>query len=267
LGDRLSTKALYGILSVGIVGVLFAGIAYQQGLFSARPALPNAEATPGTSEQDVEKRGPAPDGYQWVGGVLRPDSDVKPQEPLELPDIGEQSIGRRMGRSPELNPNTNADTRSVAEALANPEKFPERLSPAFPARPFDLDEFKADPQAYLTTVEPGRVWQSLPKAEGVPQIARQSPLYQSLIQGETVTLQVKAISEAVVTFHSFDLGHFDNRLTTTSVQAGEDGIASVNFTASGGTFGELNILAASPQTSGQVNFVIKVGLPAVAATR
>jgi hypothetical protein len=88
-----------------------------------------------------------------------------------------------------------------------------------------------------------------------------------LIQGEAVTLRVKVIPDAVVTFHSFDLGHFDNQMTTTSVQAGEDGIATVNFNASGGTFGELNILAASPQTSGQVNFVVKVGLPAVAVAR
>ncbi|MDP1560320.1 MAG: hypothetical protein Q8M16_02880 [Pirellulaceae bacterium] len=263
----MSTKALYGILSVGIVGVLFAGIAYQQGWFSSQPGAQNADAKFGKGDQDVEKLGPAPDGFQWVGGVLRPDSDVMPQEPLELPDIGDQSIGKRMGRSPEIDPNTNADTRSVAEALAKPEKFPERLSPAFPAKPFDLDGFKADPKAYLTTVEPGRIWQSLEKAEGVSQLSRQSPLYQTLIQGETVALRVKAIPGAPVTFHSFDLGHFENRLTTTSVQAGDDGIASVNFTASGGTFGELNILAASPQTSGQVNFVVKVGLPAVAAAR
>lgn len=263
----MSVKVAYSLASLAIIGVLFAGIAYQQGWFE--PAGPQVAIDgPAKAENtDDSDQKPAPEGYKWVGGVLRPNADVEPSKPLDVPDIGDQTVGKRMGRSPELDPETNAQTRSVAQALADPEEFPERLSAAFPAPPFDLESFRTDPEKYLTTVEPGRVWQSLPKAEGVPQLARESPLYQSLIQGETVTLQVKAISEAVVTFHSFDLGHFDNRLTTTSVQAGEDGIASVNFTASGGTFGELNILAASPQTSGQVNFVVKVGLPAVAATR
>lgn len=262
----MSVKATYSLVSIAIVGVLFAGIAYQQGWFdAAEPKVARNGDEPAKGEPESSK--PAPAGYQWVGGVLRPDADVKPQDPLNLPEIGEKSIGKRMGRSPELKPETNAETQSVAEALANPEKFPERLGPAFPAPEFDLESFKADPKKYLTTVEPGRIWQSLPRGEGVTQISRQSPLYQTLIQGESVTLQVKVIPGAPVTFHSFDLGHFDNQLTTTSVQAGDDGIASVNFTASGGTFGELNILAASPQTSGQVNFVVKVGLPAVAAAR
>jgi len=260
---------LYGILSVGIVGVLFAGIAYKQGWFSGRPGVQNADGKSGNriDSATAQTQGPAPKGFQWVGGVLRPIGDVEVKEPLKVPEIGEQSIGKRMGRSPHLDPKTNAETSSVAEALADPKKFPERLSPAFPAKPFDLATFQADPQKYLETVEPGRIWQSLPKADGVTPITRQSPLYQTLIQGESVTLRVKVNPRDVVTFHSFDLGHFDSQLTTESVQAGEDGIATVNFTASGGTFGELNILAASPQTSGQVNFVVKVGLPAVASAR
>jgi hypothetical protein len=262
----LSVKTLCSVVSVGLIGGLFVGVAFQQGWFNGvepearRNVVEAAEGDSGSLES-------VPEGYQWAGGVLRPSSDLKAQDPLELPIIGEKAIGKRMGRSPAVNPETNAATRSVAAALADPAAFPERLGPAFPAPDFDLDTFTADPQKYLNTIEPGRIWQSLPKGEGVPQISRQSPLYQSLIQGEAVTLRVKVIPDAVVTFHSFDLGHFDNQMTTTSVQAGEDGIATVNFNASGGTFGELNILAASPQTSGQVNFVVKVGLPAVAVAR
>ena len=255
------------MLSAGILGVLFVGIAVNQQWFLIEPMQQDSNLRLDSSELAEAKRGPAPDGYEWVGGVLRPIGDVKPQEPLELPEFGDQTIGRRMGRSPELDPETNASTKSVAQALAAPERFPERLSPAFPAKPFDLDEYTRDPQAYLTTVEPGRIWQALPKANDVRPLSRQSPLYQSMIQGETVALRVEAIPGAPVTFHSFDLGHFENALTTTSVQADESGVAVVNFTASGGTFGELNILAASPLTSGQVNFVIKVGLPALTASR
>lgn len=262
----MSVKTICSVVSVALIGVLFAGVAFQQGWFNrVEPEV--GRGVVGAVERESGSPESAPEGYQWVGGVLRPNSDLKSRDPLDLPVIGEKAIGKRMGRSPEIKPETNAATQSVAAALANPVEFPERLGPAFPAPDFDLDAFMADPQKYLNTIEPGRIWQSLPKGEGVPQISRQSPLYQSLIQGEAVTLRVKVTPDAVVTFHSFDLGHFDNQLTTTSVQAGEDGIASVNFTASGGTFGELNILAASPQTSGQVNFVVKVGLPAVAVAR
>lgn len=262
----MSSKVVCTWVSLAIIATLFVGIAVQQGWFSRQgQGVPSVEGE--TAKSDPAAPESTPPGYQWVGGVLRADADVQVLEPLDLPRIGENSLGRRMGRSPEIATDTNEESRSVAEALADPVRFPERLGPAFPAPDFDVDSFNADPQKYLTTIEPGRIWQSLPKRDGVAQISRESPLYQTLIQGESVTLRVKVVPGAPVTFHSFDLGQFDNQLTTTSVQAGDDGVASVNFTASGGTFGELNILAASPLTSGQVNFVVKVGLPAVAASR
>lgn len=266
MGDRLSTKSLYGVLSVTIIGVLFVGVAYNQGWFHRQPNVQNAKLKNGSQDPDSKAlQQPAPDGFRWVGGVLRPITDIQERKPLELPKIGAEAIGKRMGRSPVLEPDTNPNTRSVAEALQNPSQYPERLNPLFPAKDFDPDAFRADPESYLSVVEPGRIWQSLPRGDGVKSIKRRSPLYQNVIQGETVSLRVQAAPASPVTFHSFDLGHFTNSLTTISVQADGDGIASVDFTASTGTFGELNILASSPQNSGQANFVVNVSLPALVA--
>ena len=83
-------------------------------------------------------------------------------------------------------------------------------------------------------------------------------------QGESVRLSVKVTPNAPVTFSSHDLGSFENKLTTTTVVADENGIASANFTAGGGTIDQVYVLAASPVTSGQTTFTIDVSLPLAA---
>jgi len=205
-----------------------------------------------------------PDGFELRGGVVRSKADLDPQEPLELPEIGENAIGKRIGRSPEVDPNTNKYTKSLAQAVSQPTQFPERLGVMFIPKQFDEEAFAKDPQAYLTTVEPGRIWQTKSPGPGVESLKRESLLYHEVVQGETVELRVRGVKNGVVTFHSFALGFFENQLTTMTVQADEQGLASVNFTAGGGTYGELDLLAASPLNSGQVNFVVNVSLPEVA---
>jgi len=68
---------------------------------------------------------------------------------------------------------------------------------------------------------------------------------------------------APVTFTSFDCGAFSNLLTSITVTADTDGVATATFLATPGTLNETNILAASPLCSGQVNFSVTI-LPAIA---
>jgi len=82
-----------------------------------------------------------------------------------------------------------------------------------------------------------------------------------VVQGEAVRLAVQAVPESPVTFTSFDLGQFSNQLTTITVLADENGVASTEFLATPGTINDVNILAASPMASGQVKFVVNVSLP------
>ncbi len=154
----------------------------------------------------------------------------------------------------------NPMVASVAEALQKGNHH-ERLSEMIVPAKFDEKAYAADSESYLNTVEPGRIWQPAQPREGIPQAQAASPEYVEALQGEAVVLKVQVIPQAPVTFTSFDLGAFSNRLTSITVAADEKGIAIAPFTGTPGTYNEVNILAASPLTSGQVRFTVFVVVP------
>ena len=80
-------------------------------------------------------------------------------------------------------------------------------------------------------------------------------------QGQSIPLRVRATPGAPVTFTSFDLGQFENQLTSITVQADKQGIATARFVGSSGTINDVNILVASPVNSGQAKFAVNVVLP------
>ena len=82
-----------------------------------------------------------------------------------------------------------------------------------------------------------------------------------MIQGESVFLRVIAEPKMPVTFLSPRFGEFENRLRTITVAADEQGLASAKFTATSGTHGIVDITAASPTSSGEVSFRLRVVLP------
>ena len=151
----------------------------------------------------------------------------------------------------------NPGVRAVAEAHATG-RFPERLTPSVLPAPFDLAAYESDPDAYLNTPEPGRVWQPAQPGSSVPRIIAAGPRYHEIAGGESVPLEVEVPPRMPVTFTSFDLGEFQNRLTTITVAANDGGAAVGRFTASSGTVNYVTILAASPVTSGQIQFVVNV---------
>ena len=61
-----------------------------------------------------------------------------------------------------------------------------------------------------------------------------------------------------VTFTSFDLGAFQNKLTSITVQADIDGFAEVTFIATEGTIADCKILASCPETSGRIKFIVNI---------
>ena len=202
-----------------------------------------------------------------VGGVQRPASDVDPG----IGRVGakqSQADGNKpkgnpyfYGKQAPLDPKTNPNVESVYVALTaktEAEKHPERLSPMIAPKPFDLASYRRDPQSYLSIVEPGRVWQSAQPGPGVPVLKRISQQSQKLNQGESVRLQVQTASEAPVTFTSFDLGAFQNQLTSVTVAANKDGVAEAVFTGTPGTINKVSILAASPLASGNQRFEMTV---------
>ena len=202
--------------------------------------------------------------YVMVGGVRRKASDIRkpPKVDSSIPVDEEHPdpMIHGYGKTPAVNPDANPNTRSVAEAIKE-NKFPERLTPMVPPKPFDAKAFAKDPQAYLDVVEPGRAFAPAQPGKGVPRIKPLSPYFQKVEQGGTVKLQTTGKPGMPVTFTSLDLGQFSNQLTSVTVLANEKGIAEAEFIATPGTISDVRIIAASPVTSGQSRFIVNVHLP------
>ncbi len=230
-----------------------------------------AEDQGDSSDRDSDNKPPHRDWVQ-VGGVWRPPTDVagnggqngRPSGGEDRTDADAESKTATSlgdpGRSELIALDANPHVKSIAAALRN-NKHPERLTSFVQPKPFDKEAFLKDPKSYLETIEPGRVYQSAQPADNVNRIKRLSARYQRVIQGETVTFRVEVEPDMPVTFHSTRLGRFENRLSTQTVRADEQGIAEVQFTATPGTQGDIDVLAASPTSSYQARFVVHVQLP------
>ncbi len=209
---------------------------------------------------------PDEEGYIMVGGVRRLASDVAPIAPREMDEEALAELNKKLdyGELPRLEPDANVHVESAAEALRD-ETHAERLSVLVRPAKFSLKAFKADPQAYLDVVEPGRVFQAAQPGPGVPRLRTVSDRRQQIAQGDSATLRVVVPPGAPVTFTSFDAGAFQNGLTSISVQADQQGLAEAKFLATPGTIADVHILAGSPVASGQIRFVVNVVQPDAAA--
>lgn len=166
-------------------------------------------------------------------------------------------------RPPSLRPDASANAASIAEA-SRTGKFPERLSPLMAPKAFDSAAFSANPQKYLDTIEPGRVFQSAAPGAQVPVLQAKATNSFSIPVGGSCTLTVITAANSVTTFTAFDLGTFPNSLTSITVQANDHGEASTVYHASGGVIANAQVLAGSPGASGQVQFHIFVSTPPAA---
>lgn len=232
-------------------GILFAFVnRHDKPIANVESLRPSSQSTAQTESHS------APEGWENIGGILRPKTDVvlKPAS-----DSGESNIPTKVlhGFSPPVSPTANKQVEGVYAALRD-RTSPNAFSSFATAKPFDAEAYKKDPQAYIETVEPSRVFSPAQPGEGVKAIRPNGSIYHDVRQGESVALSVETEPGAPVTFTSFDLGFFSNELTSITVQADDKGIASAQFTAGGGTIDDLKILAASPMTTGQVKFHLNV---------
>ena len=176
------------------------------------------------------------------------------------PVTGKPKVISNAATGPQPTPvkaDTNAQVHSVAEALRD-KNHPERLSPLFPPKPFDADSYRQNPRAYLDVVEPARAMQAATPGKDVHRIQSLSPQLQDVQPGASITLKVRAAPKWPISFTSTDLGAFENKLTAITVEADETGVAEVKFYATPGTENGCRVMAASPMTSGTVNFQVNV---------
>jgi hypothetical protein len=158
-----------------------------------------------------------------------------------------------------LSAGTNAAVAAISEAARNRTGHSMR-SAIVPPKPFDAAAYSRDPALYTDTVEPGRAYWSHDPGQGVPSLAPLGPTYVEAEMNAEVPMAVKTAPHGLVTFTSFDLGHFPNHLTSISIQADGEGRAVTTFTAAHGV-NDFNILAGSPQASGQLTFCVMVEAP------
>ncbi len=246
------SRAAIGALLVS-VGTLIAA-----SVMIFREPVRKADKT--SAEEAAASEEPLKKGFVRIGGVQRPETDVesKYRDSKSLGEAADLKLG--YGNTPVVMPDANPHTASVAEALAT-KTHPERLTPAILPAAFNREFYERDPQAYINTIEPGRVFQPAQPGQGVFPLRTLTPRLVEVEQGQSIPLRVRVQPGAPVTFTSFDLGQFENQLNSITVRADDRGIATVRFTGSPGTINDVNIMAASPLNSGQAKFVVNVSLP------
>jgi len=188
--------------------------------------------------------------------------DLTPEEQKKLEkDNPLAAIFGDIGMTKVRDGNANAQTRSVMEGFRNKHQYPERLTALIKPAPFNKEKYLKNPQKYINTIEPGRVFQAAQPGNDVQRLKSTSSAYQEINQSEWITFTIQTEPGMPVSMTSFDLGLFENQLTATTVKADERGIANIKFSGPPGTFGDVNILASSPVCSGTLRFIVNVKAP------
>lgn len=262
---RLSNWQFAALVGTGVVLSLGMIAAWNNGWFEAKVEKPQVAATDAKPEEktnETKSDEPPFPGAVKVGGVWRPKTDIESQFKPITPGTDAEWAKKptQIGTSPALDPELNPHTKSVAEAIRTG-KHPERLSVMIAPQAFDKESFLKDPEPYLNTVEPGRVFQTAQPGPGIEHIKRSTNYMYTLLQGESVALTAEADPGMPVTFYSSKLGQFSNKLTSITVRADDKGIATTTFTASPGTYGDIDIIAGSPTREGNASYLVRVELP------
>ena len=206
-----------------------------------------------------EALGVREEDFVEVGGVRRPKQDfIETKVDLEKERRRFLSLIKDAGNAPSIKNDENEHVKQLAADLEKHQPQNPAASPFFAAERFDRNRYIKDPEAYLVKTRPARVFQAAKPSENVTPVESDSPRFSQVLQGESVILRVKAEPEMPVTFHTQQLGEFQNRLKTISVAANSDGVAEAQYKATAGTQGLTYIMAASPVHSGKLTFVVDV---------
>lgn len=215
-----------------------------------------------------------------VGGIDRPLRDITPNRAPEQSDSDEPrsiadivSSTPRPGVAPRLQGNENPQVAGLMAEIQGEDQEStddqEQVESAGrvvttweQAEPFDRREYEANPDSYLNKIRPARVFDPAQPGEGVTPLEQITPAFTHVLQGEQVVLRVKADPGMPVAFYTNSSGSFtENLLASVTVKANDDGVATATFKAGKGTNGLIDILAASPVHSRQLQFRVKVDLP------
>ena len=226
--------------------------------------------------------GIAPDELVNVGGVDRPMRDLERIKKTVGGSPASDAPGVRdslppppkAGRAPRLTGNENAQVAGMlAEMRGELQQRGDRtddgandeqrvVTSRFRPEPFDRQAYTADPQAYLDQIRPARVFDPAQPADDVTPLEYMSPAFTNILQDEQVQLRVKADPGSPVAFYTPQTAWFEESLlSSVTVAANDEGIATATLKAGGGSVGLVDVMAASPVHSRQIQFRVKVDLP------
>lgn len=190
--------------------------------------------------------------------------------------IGKTPDGKTIQAPPDygslkaINPDASPQAKAAVEAALS-KTHPERLTCAVLPAKFDAKKWVEDAAykaEYLRVPEPARCYQSAQPAKGVARIALASPAYLETLQSQPVDLRVKATPGMPVTFTSFDAamftagsGNTGSQLTTQTVVADENGIATATLVATSGVIDDCRVIASCPVDAGLAKITVHAKLP------
>jgi hypothetical protein len=271
-GGRVPRNIAPFVAGVAIVSVAVGITLWRSGRQDEKPLEVRRPIPAGEEQRQADDAGvdtPPLNGVVVAADQASPPAEQEPSvagAPGNPPPAQEppQNFRPKAGTAEKFSPDLNPQVKFVADALRSQERA-EQLSVAILPKPFDLAAYQADPNAYLNEIAPARVFQAAQPGPKVPQLQPVGGTHHQVKQGDSATLQVRALPGAPVTFTSFDMGEFENRLTSITVKASEEGVAQAKLKGTPGTYNWVNILAASPLSSGQVKFAVFVELPQAGA--
>lgn len=210
----------------------------------------------------------------------RDDSDKSPEGGTKY----ESTFGKiTCPKTIHLEEGKNLQMDSVLEAVKT-KRHQERLSPYHDASIFDRVAWQHNPKvyrivksetaseqkakvvaasfvsvnqnednSYLEIAEPARIYDTAQPDVSVPVLDITSNAINKINEGESIRLSVKTLPLAPASFTAFGVSKFENGLTTITVVADENGIASANLTVNTGG-AAIDVVAGSPVASGTVRF-------------
>jgi hypothetical protein len=131
------------------------------------------------------------------------------------------------------------------------------VSALSPAQPFDRNAWVEDPDAYLSVIEPGRIYQTETEHR-MHQTRIQGATQRTVSQGATEDIVFVTAPHAPLTVFSNGLGAFPNGLTCISLRSDDQGVVRVRWTAIPGTVGDVMLVASSPMAVGQAHLFLEV---------
>jgi hypothetical protein len=231
-------------------------------LYLRKAAIP-VELAASSNQSAVQLGDPALVGIPTKSGsapstVAQPVAATKPTTVTAARDKNAApALGDYVGRVKPVPGNTNLQVAGLVAALVN-KNHPEMVSALAPAPPFDVADFRKDPDAYVNTVVPSRAFQTAQPGPGVSPLTPVGATQISMKQDGQVILRVLGEAGAPITATSFDLGRFSNQLVSQTVIADHNGIAAVSFSPGSGTISDVHIVIGSPMSSGSVTYVVTV---------